>query len=160
MIRPVARPNPWGRKRAAAAGSVGQAADHGHGEAAEGIQIGGDDLEQEIGLARDRPAGRHLVQAHHFGLEQPGLGFGMHADAGADEGLHAQAQPPAIELHAIAADHAQLLQPPHPAPAGRGREADCLGQILIAHPAVALKGAHDPDVGGIEADLGHDPSTG
>jgi hypothetical protein len=44
-----------------------------------------------------------------------------------------------VEQGAITGNHPGLFQRAHPAQAGRWREADAVGQILIADPAILLQ---------------------
>ena len=44
-----------------------------------------------------------------------------------------------VDQRAVAGEDAGLLQRAHPAQAGRRRQADAVGQILVADPAVLLQ---------------------
>ena len=47
------------------------------------------------------------------------------------------------------------LQAPDPPQAGRGRETDQVGQLLVGEPPIALESVQDPQVDGVEIDIGH-----
>ena len=72
-----------------------------------------------------------------------------------DEGLDAETELLAVEPGDIAADGAAGLELLGAAQAGRGGEADPLGEIDIGDPAFFLEYAEDPEIGGIEGSLGH-----
>ncbi len=52
----------------------------------------------------------------------------------------------AVDVGVVAADEARLLQRPHTAPAGRGRQAHALGQLGIGQACVGLQVAEDGNV--------------
>ncbi|MPN09406.1 hypothetical protein SDC9_156696 [bioreactor metagenome] len=61
----------------------------------------------------------------------------VHRDA--DQRHQAQPQLLRVELGAVTGDDAGLFQCPHPAQAGRRREADAVGEILVADPPILLQ---------------------
>jgi hypothetical protein len=64
----------------------------------------------------------------------------------AHEGEHAQADPAAIDLGAVAGDDAEFLEPLHAAPGGRRRQADAAGELGVRQARVGLQLAQDGDV--------------
>jgi hypothetical protein len=48
-----------------------------------------------------------------------------------------------IEIGAIAGDQAGLFQRPYPAQAGRRRQADAVGQVLVADAPISLQDGKD-----------------
>ena len=71
-----------------------------------------------------------------------------------DEGLQRQAEPGRVQHRGVAGDDPGILQPLHPALAGGGGKPDLLGQRHHGQAAVALQGAQDAAVDGIEVDGG------
>lgn len=55
-----------------------------------------------------------------------------------------------IEIGAVAGDQAGLLQRPYPAQAGRRRQADAVGQVLIADAPISLQDGKDLPVVAID----------
>ena len=70
------------------------------------------------------------------------------------EGRHRQADLAPIELDAIAADVARLLEALDALHDGGAGEADFVGDGLVARPAVLSENAENPSVGGVELSLG------
>ncbi len=90
-------------------------------------------------LAGDEQAFQHLGNVGN-GRFQAGEAFRrmlIHRDA--DQGHQAQAQFPGVQHGPVAGDDAGFFQRPHPAQAGRRRQADALGQVLIADAPVRLQ---------------------
>lgn len=74
-----------------------------------------------------------------------------------DADKYGQAEPHlfACELRMVARDYAGVLQHPHPAQAGRGREADLVGEFHIGQPGIPLQGYEDPAIDGIQFQSWH-----
>ncbi len=84
--------------------------------------------------------------------------LGVRGERDLHEGLERQADFRRLHARRVAADHARILEALHAALARRGREADALRERHEGQPALALEGAEDAAVGGIEGDggFGHD----
>jgi hypothetical protein len=125
---------------------VGQLEQRVHGPAAVGVQVGGQHLQLEGAGAADVVAGHHLGQRADGVFQRPGgvgvVALGVHPH----EGQRTQADLAAVDLGAVAGDDALRLQPLHPAPGGRGRQADAGGQLGVAEPGVLLQGVEDGHV--------------
>src|SRR5215469_5366536 len=59
------------------------------------------------------------------------------------------------EQRRIAGDEARLLEAPQPPPAGSGREADTLRQLLVGDSSVCLQLFEDPPVESVERPVAH-----
>src|SRR6185436_7841117 len=68
-----------------------------------------------------------------------------------------EAQPDAVALQhgAVGFDVALALQALDAAQAGRGRQADALGELVVAQPAVGLQRGDDSRVDGVECRFWH-----
>src|SRR3546814_799961 len=104
------------------------------------------DLQQEVGIARDRIAFEDLGRIAHRALE--GLDRAGRVPLEADLREHAALQPDlgAVHLRTVAQDDAGRLQRLDPPPYRGGRQPHLLGQLLRRSPAVFLQGAQDADV--------------
>ena len=108
-----------------------------------GGQVGYDDLEQEVSVAGHDVAGDDLVDVGDGLLELLGTAARLAGDLDLDERGQAEPDPAPIENRAIAADRAPVLEALEPAEAGRGGEADTVGQRGIGQAAVGLEVAQD-----------------
>jgi hypothetical protein len=105
-----------------------------------GVHIPHDHLELVVRLlAGDQQAFQHLRQGGDAGFEvfEALRGVAVHGDI--DEGHQGEAQFLGIHHCAVTGDDARLFQGLDPAQAGRGGEADAVGQLLIAQAALLLQ---------------------
>ncbi len=125
------------------------------GEAAIGLQVAGEDMQEIIHLAGHDIAADDLGMAQHRLAERLVEAVLVALQADLDEGLDAEAQMLAVEPGDIAADGAAGFELLGAAEARRGGEADALGEIDIGDPAFFLEYAQDPEIRRIEGGLGH-----
>ena len=109
-----------------------------------GIHVADDDLQLVIGLLTgDQQAFEHFRDAGDAGF-QIGETFrrvDIHRDA--NQRHQRETELAGVEKCAVADDQAGFFQRPYPAQAGRRRQADAVGQILVADPAVLLQNSED-----------------
>ena len=115
-----------------------------------GVPILGDDLQDEVGLARHHRALAHHRPAAHAFLERREIGLGLAMQADVREHRHAEAEVIGVELGVVALDVAGLFQRANAAQARRRRDADRLGQPHVRHAAVVLQGRQDAAVDFVE----------
>src|SRR5437764_474023 len=87
----------------------------------------------------------------HEVLECRKIGLGLACEVHHREHGDVEAEQLLVEQSAVALDEASLLQRPHPAQAGRRRDADPARQLHIGHPAVVLQLLQDLPVDGVDA---------
>ena len=97
-------------------------------------------LELVVGvLAGDQQALQHLGQQPDGRLKifETLRCVAIHGDI--DQRHQAQAQLPGVQQSPVAADQTRLFKRPHPAQAGRGRQANAVGQVLVGDAALLLQ---------------------
>lgn len=119
------------------------------------LEVAGDDLKQIVDLARDHVAGDDFGESDNRRLEGGGAIVGMAVDFHADEDGEAEPDPLAPKHGAIGFDVAFAPQPMDAPEARRRRQADALGEVGVAQPAVGLERGDDPAVNGIERRFWH-----
>src|SRR6185437_255476 len=119
------------------------------------LEVGHDDLEEIIGLARDEVAGDDFRHLDHRLLEARRLFVGVTVDLHTQEYREAEADAAALQGCAIAVDDAVALEALDAPQARRRRQPYSLGEFDIAQPGIGLQFADDPAVDGIKAAFWH-----
>ena len=97
----------------------------------------------------------HLIEHGHALLERDQIGLGLAVQPDIGKHGHAKTERFGVEIGMIAADTAGFFERPHPAQAGRRRDAGIPRQLDIRHAAVILQVAQDFQIYLIELDSGH-----
>ncbi|CAN0639889.1 hypothetical protein BCEP27_130079 [Burkholderia cepacia] len=127
-----------------------------HLEAPVVVDIGRDDAQQEIAVAR------HQVAFDDFRHLLDGVGETVHGfrvlplQPHAREDRQALADFRGIQHGHVFLDHAGFLEQPHAPQARRWRQPDLVREFHVLHAAVALERAQDPAVDGVKFHLASD----
>lgn len=115
------------------------------------VHVAHHSLELVVGiLAGDEQAFDDFRDVLDFLLEVLETFRGVAVHGNVDQGHQAQAQLAGVQQGAVAEDQAGLLQRLDPAQAGGGREANTLGQVLVADAAIFLQELEDLAVVAVE----------
>ena len=104
------------------------------------IHVTDDHLQLVIGLlASDQQAFEHFRNFHDARLELGETFRSVQIHRDSDQGHQCQAEFPGIKKRPVADDQSGFLERAYPAQAGGGRQANTVGQILIADPPFLLQ---------------------
>ena len=120
-------------------------------EGLEGLEVRRHAFQHEVDLAGQHPALAHQRLLAHEILERLEVGLGLAGEVDHGEHRDLVAEQLLVEQRPVALDEARLLQRPHPAQAGRRRNADPPRQLHIGDAAVVLQLLQDFPVDGVEA---------
>jgi len=121
-------------------------------EALIGVPVMGDDLQQEIGLARQHVAFTNFGPLGDGGFESAQIRIGLAVQS--HLGKHGDVIPQGLgsDLGVIPFDKTGFFQGAYPPQAGRGRDSNPLGQIHVGHSAVSLQISENAAVDVIQLD--------
>ena len=122
------------------AGDAGAAFEQRVDQPLVGVDVAGDDVEQIVEAAAERPDGGDRVDAGDGGLEGLEVGGGVVAELDGDEDLDVGGDLRQRDLGAVAADDAGRLEAPQPLPEGRRRQVDLAGEVGLGDAALARRG--------------------
>ncbi|CAM2147669.1 hypothetical protein PT2222_10251 [Paraburkholderia tropica] len=134
-------------------GDRGDAEDALVQEGVVGLDVGRDDLEDVIRLARGAVALRHLGAGGDLALKRFDAAFRVTREVDMRERADMQAELLAIEQRRVALDHARLLHVLDAAPARRAGQAHLIGDFLHRTARVELQQAQDLLGEGIECQM-------
>ena len=120
------------------AGDAGAALEQGVDQALVGVDVAGDDVEQVVDAAAQRPGGGDGVEAGDRRLEGVEVGRGVAGELDGDEDLDVGGDLRQRDLGAVAADDAGVLEALQPLPERGGGQVDLAGEVgLGERPSVA-----------------------
>jgi len=144
------------------AGNTGDAGDAIQQELLVGVHVLDHDLELVVGvLPGDQQAFEEFRDLGDGGIETgEALGrVAVHRDV--DQRHQRQTELPGVEQCAVTGDQPRFLERAYPAQAGRWRQADAVGEVLVADSAIVLKDTQNLPVVAVELhDLGKFPING
>jgi len=135
---------------------VGDAVDAGQRLLHEALVIGevaGDDAQQIVARARHQVAFEHFRAATDRGLEALHGVLVLALELDRDEDRDWEAKLYLVEEGGVAADDAGFLEQTQAAQAGAGGEADPVGKLRGAQPAVLLERGKQAAVDGVEGEF-------
>ncbi len=136
-------------------GDVGGRGEFGAEEALVAVPVGGDDLQYEIGLAREHMRLAYLGPTAHQLLERRQIAFGLARQP--DLGKDGDRKPERFRRQGrvVAADQPRFLERAHPAQTGRRGNPDAAGELDIGHSPVGLQILQDAAVDTVQLNPPH-----
>ena len=109
-------------------------------------EIAGDDMDEIVARPRHEMAGEDIAAGGKGRLEGAQRIVVLPLERNLDKDVDAEPHRLGIDPRAIAPDHAGRLQPLDAAGAGRGRQADAVGELDRGQPPVLRQHAVDPEI--------------
>ena len=121
-----------------------------HGEVRQRFDVAHDHVQQEIHLAGHRVAGEHFGPVDQRAPEALDDLVGVLLELDLHDGLDGLARAFRIDDGRVSLDESRRLELPDAPRAGRGREADALGEVGDADAPVPLQNIQDSSIGLVE----------
>jgi hypothetical protein len=103
------------------------------------LEITNDNFQQEIAFAQEQVTLEHFGPGLHLAGKIVVGAFGLPVQSDRDKNRQSQSQRFRLEQGRVPGDHTRILEPFDAAQAGRGCQANLIGQVGVGNPGVALE---------------------